>query len=350
MHALDDELDDFFGVASYGPPRDRYGRPMLIPTRRYPGATAADIRKEKRVPYTRASTLSDYIANFVGLHMWQKRRLAYGLAQSENLCAMAAALPKFKNDRELDRKTNAELDQIIYLALELGQVHEQANWGTAVHGFTEPENDHGTIPARMVSDVDSFFTTLKRAGIRIHSTELFVANDELKTAGTFDHILEVPGHGKILADKKTGDLKKVESAIQLAAYVDGELYDWDTDQRTPLPDDLSRDRALIIHIPAGQGRTTLHWVDLNYGRRMARIAADVRDGHSEGRKIALSEDVSGDLIAAYQARHAELESEILGLPGREEIVALRTAHLDWWSAELDEVCSFRLEQLADSAA
>src|SRR6478609_3708401 len=247
---MSDEIDLFFGGdddAYYGPPRDRYKRPMLIPTAEYPGLTA-DQRATRglRVPYTRASSLSSYIANFKALHTWQMRRLTKGLALRPDLMAMAAALPRFENDSKKDKLTNVRLDEILEQAIEYGQVHEQANWGTAIHSFTDPDGDRSHVPDDMKADVESFATTVERLGIKILDTEVFCANDRLKGAGTVDHELYVPGYGRCLGDKKTGDLKPLEYAVQFATYRFGERYDWETDERRPWDDDVSADFAFVI--------------------------------------------------------------------------------------------------------
>ena len=343
-----DEVDaaSFFGDDEdrFGPPRDRYGRPMLVPTAEYPGLSADQrlLAREGqlRVPYTRASSLASYIADFAALHAWQRRRLAYGLAQREDLCAMAASLPKFTNDRRKDRLTNSRLDEIIALAMEIGQVHEQANWGTATHGHTEPV-ETGKVHSVIRDDVASFWATMARAGVKILDTEVFCANDRLKSAGTIDHVLWVPGYGKVLADKKTGDQKPLEFGVQISSYRDGERYDWETDERTPWDHDLSADWAFVIDIRHGKGTTALRRLDLNEGRRMAALAAEVRDGHRAS-KDWLGEDVTDEIVAVAQRIASDLESAILECADREEVLALRSMRIHDWSAHLDEVAKTHL--------
>ena len=354
---MSDDLDSFFGAPDPDDPleRDQWGRPKLVPTAAYPGLDRKQRKAARdgvlKVPYTRASTMSDYIANFKGLHTWEKRRLAWGLAQREDLCAMAASLPKFHNDRKKDLAQNRALDEIIALAMEIGQVHEQANTGTAYHGFTTPTCcGHGQIPERMVDDVQVFFDNLRKAGIKIERSETFVANDRLKVAGTFDHIIYVPGRGRILADTKTGDFKPVEFAIQLACYRDGEIYDPETNTRTPLPDDLDADWAAVLWIRPGKQRVELRWIDLNFGRKMAAICAQVRDGHQMASKVATKDDFPA-LIEAYEAQQQVLRDTILGMePDRDAFLEMREEHADWWDKSLDALCKERLQAATPAAA
>ena len=344
------DLDDFFGGGdTYGPQRDRYGRPLLVPTAEYPGLSAEERVKaaagDLRVPYTRASSMADYIANFMALHTWEKRRLAKGLAERPDLCAMAASLPKFQNDREKDRLTNARLQEIIDLAMEIGQVHEQANWGTAVHQFTEPDVETGPVPVDMQADVAAFWSELERLGIKILKTEVFCAHDRNKVAGTVDHELWVPGYGKILGDKKTGDLKPLEFAVQIASYRDGDIYDWDTDERTQWDDDVNADFALVLDIPAGKGKLEIHELDLNYGRRMAAIAAEVRDGHQASRH-KIRKNIGSEIAKTLADKRADIAEVISLSTSRDEIVAMRDLYRPWWAPEHDAQAKAHLEGLA----
>jgi hypothetical protein len=346
----DQNHDAFFGGEDdYGPPRDRWKRPLLIPTAEYPGLTPEQrvlaTQGAFRAPYTRASSMANYIADFEALHKWQRRRLAKGLGSREDLCAMAASLPLFHNDREKDRLTNARLDEIIDLAMEIGQVHEQANWGTAIHQFTEPDKQTGPVPARMVDDVQAFYDECARLGIKILDTEIFTAHDRHKSAGTVDHLLWVPGYGKILGDKKTGDLKPLEFGVQIAEYRDGDIYDWETDTRTQWDDDVNADFALVLDIQPGSGKLAIHELDLNYGRRMADLAAEVRDGHQASR-LNVRKNVNDEILEHLMVGKTETVEMIESATTRDEMLAIREMRWEFWGDDFDAVCKARLESLA----
>lgn len=349
------DLDAFFAGTDddgyYGPPRDRYKRPMLIPTAEYPGLTPEQrvlaAQGNFRAPYTRASSMSNYIADFEALHKWQRRRLAKGLGSREDLCAMAASLPLFFNDSKKDKLTNSRLDEIIDLAMEIGQVHEQANWGTAIHQFTEPENQTGPVPERMKDDVAAFYSEIERLGIKVLDTEIFTAHDRHKAAGTVDHMLWVPGYGKILGDKKTGDLKPLEYAVQMVEYRDGEIYDWEDDSRIPWPDDLNADFALVLDLPAGKGKLEIHELDLTWGRKMAQLASDVRDGHQASR-FNIRKSVNDEILDSLMRGKTETEDMIASATTRDELVAIRSLRWEWWGPEFDEAAKARLESLQTS--
>jgi hypothetical protein len=344
------DLDDFFGADdTWGPQRDRYGRPMLIPTAEYPGLTAeqrvAAAAGLLRVPYTRASSMANYIANFMALHVWEKRRLAKGLAERPDLCAVIASLPKFENDSKKDRLTNARISEVMDLAMEIGQVHEQANWGTAIHQFTEPGVATGPVPSDMRADVKSFFDALREAGIKVLDTEVFTAHDRNKVSGTVDHELWVPGYGKILGDKKTGDLKPLEFAVQFVSYRDGDRYDWETDERTPWDDDVNADYALVLDIPAGKGKTLIHELDLNYGRDMAALAAKVRDGHEQSRH-KVRKNIIGEIEWTLADQQNEIRDLIAGSASRDEIVEVARLYAPWWDESLNVVARARVAALS----
>jgi hypothetical protein len=362
------ELDAFFGGNSpddYGPPRDRYKRPMLIPTAEYPGLpaevrVAADQARRRieqgeklaandsgRVPYTRASSMSGYIADFQALHTWRERRIAKGIAMRPDLAAMAAALPPFKNDSKADRLTNSRLQEIIDLAAELGQIHEQANWGTAVHSWTDPGADLSTVHPEYREDVSAYWRECERLGIVQLDSEIFSANDRLKGAGTVDGVYYVPGYGKVLGDKKTGDLKPLEFAIQFATYRFGQPYDWETDRRTEWPEDLSADVALVFDIRKGKGTLEIHEIDLRWGLECAEVASDVRNRHQDSRSKVFK-SVNSKIADALEAERAEAFAAIDGATTPEELNVIWAQHQHVWTDAHTEAGAARL--VADRVA
>lgn len=252
---------DFTTIGDDPLERDRWGRPKLVP--RGGG---------EKVAYTRASTLAGYLSDSTSLHRWELGLLAKGLADREDLTAMVAGLEPMTGERKHDDPIKRKLSGIIDLALEVGGNHVRANYGTAVHSFCEPGNDQ-PIPERMKADVESF----RRLDLNCVAAEQFVANDTFLSAGSFDMLVDLPGVGIVVGDIKTGQIKPCDVAVQLAVYAGGEVYDPETNQRSPLPDGLNRDVGLLVHMPAGEGKTDLYLVDLIAGRQAAQVAAWVRD-------------------------------------------------------------------------
>lgn len=283
-------LDDPFDLEHEKPPRDRWSRPLLVPP-----------DGGERKAYTRMSTLANYVSDQSGLAVWEKRLLARGLAQREDLAAMIASLPPLhsakRDKRDLtaaekreDKAVSVKLDGYINDALEHAGRSFKANAGTAIHGFTDPGADLEYIPDRMKPDVDSFLTYVGTGKLEILATEVFVVNEALGCAGSFDHIgrFDLLGFAQpCIVDKKTGqvDGKGLSFAIQLSGYATAEVYDLDTDERRPLEsltggEQVSRRYGYVAHIPLGAGRTDFYRVDLARGIHCARLATQVRTARS----------------------------------------------------------------------
>jgi hypothetical protein len=259
--------------------RRESGYPMLIPR----GLESTG----QRVRYTRASGLADFISEQEFFHRWEMRYLAMGIARNPDLAGMAAVEtyntgvlhPAFGSQKTASGR---RLDDIIYKALDREGIHEKADWGTAVHGFTEPGAP--AVPVwegpwgAMGPDVASFEEWNNAYGVHIIDTERFIANDAIMGAGTFDHTVEVPGHplltGHVISDKKTGKYEPHHWAIQLAVYANGEPYEPD-DTRPGWPGEVNRKWGLVWQIR--EGKTVGHIVDLEAGWEAAQRAAWVRD-------------------------------------------------------------------------
>ena len=258
------QADDFLGLNE--PDRDWMGRPLIIPE-----------GGGKPVPYQRVSTFASTLSDAGGLLTWGKRMAALGVARHEDLAAMIASLTfsdldDDKKRKAADKPVNKILDGHIETAI--CRVTDAAAYGTAVHSFTEPDASP-FVPARMQADVASYQRALDAHGITVCETELFVVHDALGVAGTLDHIYDVPGFGRVVADKKTGTKKPQELALQLRAYAGAARYNVETGERTPL--DVSQEVAVLVHIPRGQGETVLYLVDLLEAERACAAAVWVRE-------------------------------------------------------------------------
>jgi hypothetical protein len=325
------EDDDFFGAYQSPLERDRWDRPLIVP-----------VDGGKKIPYTRISTLSDYVTSSSGLEIWKRRGLAKGLGEREDLAALAAALPPLTGDRDQDRPTNVALDEIIELAIEHSGQHKKARWGTAVHGFTEP-GEHGPVPARMVDDVESYKAAT--AGLEVVATELFVVCDELQCAGTLDHLMVLPAYWTRVLDKKSGHLKPMELAIQLAVYAHSVVYDAETDERSPLPGgEIDLEWALAAHIERGMGRTELYEVDIAAGWEAAKHAAQVRaDRKSPKRYVRTAPDY-------FEAERLALSVAIGQATSEAELRFLYQGHQALWNEKANEMARARLATLESSCS
>lgn len=256
-------------------PRDRWGRPLI----KQPDGTTE--------PYSRCSSLASTIENKKGLGIWDVRNIVRGVGLREDLAAMAAGLPSITGDKRKDELTNKTLDEIADVARDVAGEHAGRNWGSAVHSFTEPGmQEFPYVPERMQEDVRSYWQCIEDYRVRLCASEVFVVNDELKVAGTFDDLYYTYAYGLTVADKKTGRKNMHSVVIQMAVYANSMVYVPATGERRPLqslvPPELRNrpinlDTALYVHIPKGEGRTDFLTANIRLGYEAAKVAAAARD-------------------------------------------------------------------------
>lgn len=319
---LDHQRDD--GLPE-GVERDQWGRPKIIQP---DGSTVA---------YTRASTLAGYLENKSGLHTWDTRRIALGVGLDEDIAAMAASVQPFTGDKRKDRPTNETLDEVIERARTVAKEHEGRDWGTAVHGFTEPgQEGNPWVPERMQPDVDSYWEKMRDYNLSCQASEVFVVCDELKVAGTFDDLYYGYLHGLVVADKKTGRSKIHSHAIQIAVYSRSKVYDIDTGERRPLQslvEERYASRAInqkwgyYVHIAKGEGRTSFNFLDLEIGWEAAKVAAAARDFQQTRSGIVF--DGHEELARAARTELAWFSIENAG--SLEELRAIAADYRDVWT-------------------
>lgn len=248
--------------------RDRWGRPLVSD----PNGGA------KPIPYGRPSSFGDMIADKYNLQLWGKRQVAYGMAHTPSLVARAMALTA---DDKKAWNTLAED------ALTAAKSNERAAIGTALHRIIERQiaGEDVELVEPYAADVRAFWDCLTATGFKIHQlngrpmSEVKCVNDDWQLAGTFDLVLEGPDGTCYIADLKTGaslDFGHIGYAVQLAVYRDSFMYDCASGVRSDMPL-MHALTGIIVHLPAGEGRCSLMNVDLERGRDMARLCAEVRD-------------------------------------------------------------------------
>lgn len=243
-------------------PRDRWGRPMLPP----PQPLGA-----KPIAYTRATTVAKALDDTAGLMLWKQRMTLLGLvARRDLLIAAAATSPE-------DSKA---LNRLATEAADAGGATAAATTGTALHAFTERLDrgmDVGHVPAEHVGDLDAYQQLARDVGWRVRAVEQFTALDPYRVAGTADRVLEIGGRWYI-ADLKTGSSVGFHHAwaIQFAIYAHAIPFDIEHMRRVPWERTPELDRALVIHLPAGKGRASAHWIDIAAGWDAFRLAMQAR--------------------------------------------------------------------------
>jgi hypothetical protein len=271
-------LDDPFDAPATPLPRDHHGRPIILRPweSQWPCVEPGCHVTKAHGHYTRASTFAGYLDDGIALSTWRMRHVALSVARRPDLQARIAGMTY----------GDPELAELIDEALERAK-DEQASlaasaWGTAMHRFTEP-NSPPHVPEILRADVDAYRAAMSAAGLTVLATERFVVNDMLRVAGTFDHLVSVPNGGPVVLDKKSGKIRFLSQAIQLAAYATGDLYDIETGERSPIHPDINLSTGLLAHIPLGAGTAMIYPVDLRKAYAAAELAAQVRDARSAAR-------------------------------------------------------------------
>lgn len=246
--------------------RDRWGRPLIEP-----------VDGGKPIAYTRVSTLAKSLDKQEALTKWKQRMTAVGIARRPDLLALVQSTST--DDR---RGLNDACDQALVAAQSLAA----ANTGTALHAFCE-QVDGGALPSDILAspairaDLEAYRAAM--SGVTVLASETFIIQDEIKCAGTFDRILQIGGRAYI-ADIKTGQHEPNYPhgvAVQCAIYANGTGYRPERGRTASLADiGVDLDRGVLIHLPAGQARCDLYWLDIAAGWEMAKTATKVRAWHS----------------------------------------------------------------------
>lgn len=251
------------------PKRDRWGRYVL---------THPITGKEQS--WMRTTTFTKKASDTFNLEQWQQRNVAKGLSLRPDLLALASTM-----DISRDAK---KLNQICEDAKEAAGSRSAANTGTALHAFTETWDDDGRsdVPEMYQGRLFEYQAALDRHGITIlpEYIERIIVNTTYDVAGTFDRIVKLSDGTYAIFDLKTGksiDYGKKEMEIQLAVYADAfnehGVWDASVGRWIDVTFELRTDFGIIAHLPASGSGCTLHKLDLENGRRGARVCQSVRE-------------------------------------------------------------------------
>jgi hypothetical protein len=271
---VSDDTDGFFDDSTDNEVERQGGEPLII----QPDGS--------RKAYTRASSLGDFLVDNQFLQLWEKRYIARQLGKNEDLAALAGMetySTGFDENSVTKSASGKRLDSIIQRACERGRIHERADYGTVVHALTEPGNE-GYEPVRAAADVQAFWEFVELNEIKILATELFVVNDELRTAGTFDHLIWHKDYGVCIADKKTGrNINGLGFSVQFATYSRASTYDVATGERGSIQvqygndEPVNQEWAILFEVHDGMCRARRVPISDEKGYKAARLAAEVRD-------------------------------------------------------------------------
>ena len=235
--------------------RDRYGRPLIVPP-----------KGGKAIAYTRATTIANSLDDASALVAWKMRMAAIGLTTRPDILLSISAAQEDK----------MAVNSLIEDAMQVAGANKAANIGTAIHSFAEQldlGHDLGAVPAEWLPDVKAYEHATKILNNKF--IEQFSVLDKYKVAGTPDRVVEYKGE-LFIADIKTGRIDHPSNiAIQLAIYANGLPYDGATATRGTWGE-VNKDKAIIIHLPAGTGTCKLVLIDIKEGWKGLQLAMKAR--------------------------------------------------------------------------
>ena len=260
--------------------RDRWGRPVIDGT-----------------TYLRPSSLAKTLEDQNGLIAWKARMTALGLSRNPDLLALVATT---------DPSNSKALNGIVERAAERAGSTGGRDTGTAIHAATEAVDygeDISHMPADLQADALAYRAARKSLGLYPTAAEVFVVNDTIGAAGTFDRLvvpvsINEPALG-LITDIKTGSKDDPEYAarynavawsIQLATYAHARPLgtSW-TDLEVS---GLSLSRGIVWYIPRGLGKCYPIHLDLEAGWSLAQTAKAVYDARKSSPVLSINEAVS----------------------------------------------------------
>jgi hypothetical protein len=241
--------------------RDRWDRPLVVPP-----------DGGKPVAYTRCTTFVDCLEDKYNLQQWELRQCSIGLADRPDLLLAVSA----------HRDNKEELDKITRKAREAAKSSAASTTGTAVHALCERVDRGrplGIVPASAKADVEAY--QAETSFLEHVHIEQFSVHDELRIGGTPDRVAKW-GSTLYIADLKTGKdivLGALKIAMQLAVYAHSVPY-FAPGIRKGYDGWVDKDEAIVIHLPAGQAKPKLYFVDIAAGWAAVSTASAVRNWRS----------------------------------------------------------------------
>lgn len=249
------------------PPMDQWGRYKI------PDPTTGKDRS-----WTRATTWAKTVADTHALTKWELRMAAIGLARRPDLLMSVAGVIDPDSD-----KGKKKINEFVEAAKEHAGASTRRNLGSALHEFAEAvDTDRlvAEIPAPFDRDIEAYRKAMQTVKVSRNYVEKIGLVVDLGVAGTMDRIVQIiHSPTPMVGDLKTGtDLRYswTEIAIQLALYAHADTVYDPVEQRHRKMLAVDQEKALVIHLPAGEARCSLYVVDIATGWEMAGICGLVR--------------------------------------------------------------------------
>lgn len=319
--------------------RDRYQRPLIVPT-----------GGGKPVPYRRCTSYVDVIGDKYQLQQWEKRQVAIGLAQRDDLRLNVLA--------HLGDKT--VLDRTCQDSKEYALASAKATKGTAFHALTDIADRGGELPAGLPDNVLGTLDAFREAtrDLKVVHIESKVVLDTHQVAGTPDRIYQWQGE-RFIGDTKTGNttygVQKI--AAQLAIYSRSYLYDVATGARDT--HGASTNRGIVMDVDLDACTVDLLWIDLEAGWQAVQVAKQVWDQRALDKRANLvtpfgpTERPSLHLEKKAEAREErqasrEVEQVLRMIAATDDPAAIRglwSTYSSIWTDELTEAAKARIASL-----
>lgn len=263
--------------------------------------------KQKLMLYTRTTTYIDCLDDKTNLQRWGKRLVLVGATRAINLVDQARGLdPEDAGDKK-------KLDGLAEKVFAIAGGNDKRERGSLSHWLSEYRDREEELEFGL-SDADRADMTAYRVATRMlqpKHIERRIVLDELKITGTPDRVSWYEGPGPdgchlachLITDLKTGNVEYggLKMAMQLAIYSRGTFYDWRTQTRTPLPEDINQKWGMIVHLPVGSGTCTVYWIDLEVGWEGVQLATQVRKIRNTGKRVLtpfqyVTQDTAAQLV------------------------------------------------------
>lgn len=217
--------------------------------------------------WQRASNFAAPLESPFGLIKHKTRQVVRGLNKRIDLARMLLT----------GAVVDDKVDEIIDTALSAAEDEASANNGTAVHAALGLCDLGREVPAEYAPHAQAYVAELRRYGLRPAAVEQRVLNTRLGATGTFDRVYVTDSGRYVIGDIKTGSLSYPHKfAVQCVVYADAD-YIVDPDGKTePVPWDVDRNTAVLVHVDPETGATSVYGVPLQVARYGASLAEQVR--------------------------------------------------------------------------
>lgn len=218
---------------------------------------------------------------------WLAANAMVGMVKDRSIAAQVGSLTSKYGDPWNVPEGKKAIKPLVKRAQEAGGSSEASSLGTAFHEFCEVV-DEGRWPEFAPPELTPWLHAYREAMSDYEhiDSEVFVVNDELETAGSFDRVVGTPEGLVVVGDIKSGKHDPsypLKVTMQVAIYANSLRYDQVTGVRTPIHPDLDLKTGLLIHAPirgGGKPAVKIYALDLEFGMEMARLAVAVRKARS----------------------------------------------------------------------